>query len=302
MKNKKDVYTEVSKRIINGLKTKGLKWFRPWEGGGCTPINNTTGKIYQGYNYFILSITTSEKGYTHNEWTTYKQAQAKGGTVKKGEKGTEIVFWNISFVDKDGNFYRTKSDVLAKGLSMNDVKKIFSPRLWNVFNIAQCDGIEAKRKPIKTDEFSPIEEAEKVYNEKYDAEKKPSLGHGGESAFYAPSRHHVQMPEKNTFISSDDYYKTLFHELVHSTGHESMLNRLHKVSAFGSEDYSKEELVAEIGSEFLVGITGLSPKDNEDNSQAYINGWIKKLGDNPKMALSACNQAMKAVDLILGEQ
>ena len=302
MKNKKDVYTKVSERIIEGLKTKGLKWFRPWDNGGCAPINNTTGKAYRGYNRFILSITASENGYAQNEWITYKQAQAKGGAVKKGEKGTEIVFWNISFVDKDGNFYRTRDAVIAAGLSMDDVKKVFSPRLWNVFNIAQCDDIAPRRTPVKVIKFSPIEEAEKVYNEKYDADKKPTLGHGGDSAFYAPSRHHVQMPKQLNFISSDDYYKTLFHELVHSTGHESMLNRLDKVSAFGSEDYSKEELVAEIGSEFLVGITGINPKDNANNSQAYINGWIKKLEDKPKMALSACNQAMKAVDLILGEE
>jgi len=302
MKNKKDVYTKVSERIIEGLKTKGLKWFRPWEGGGCSPINNTTGKAYRGYNHFILSITTSQMGYAHNEWITYKQAQAKGGTVRKGQKGTEIVFWNITFVDKDGNFYRTKDAVMSAGLTLADVKKVFSPRLWSVFNIDQCDDIAPRRTPVKGGKFSPIEEAEKVYNEKYDAEKKPTLGHGGESAFYAPSRHHVQMPLQERFVSSDDYYKTLFHELVHSTGHESMLKRLDKVSAFGSEDYSKEELVAEIGSEFLVGITGINPKDNANNSQAYINGWIKKLEDKPKMALSACNQAMKAVDLIIGEE
>ena len=96
-------------------------------------------------------------------------------------------------------------------------------------------------------EFSPIEQAEKVYGELYPAKHKPTLGHGGDSAFYAPRRHHVQMPKPETFVTNDDYYKTLFHELVHSTGHEDILNRLSKVAAFGSEDYSKEELVAEIG-------------------------------------------------------
>jgi len=174
-----------------------------------------------------------------------------------------------------------------------------------VFNIAQCDDIEPRRKPVApvegVGEFTPIDKAERVYKEQYPKDNRPSLSHGGERAFYVPSRHHVQMPNPETFVTNDDYYKTLFHELVHSTGHETILKRLDKVAAFGSDAYSKEELVAEIGSQFLVGLTGISPKDDEQNSQAYINGWVKELKDKPKMALSAATKAMKAVDFILDE-
>jgi len=268
-----------------------------------TPINNSTGRPYKGLNNLFLSIMCEEMGYDHNEWITFNQAAKKGGSVMKGQKGTEIVFWNISYVDQDGKFYRKPEEVRKAGLTMMDVKKIFTPRLWNVFNIAQCEGIEARRPKVEAaEDFNPIEAADKVYAEQYPKEKRPTLSHGGASAFYAPKRHHVQMPKPETFVTNDDYYKTLFHELVHSTGHETILKRLDKVAAFGSEDYSKEELVAEIGAQFLVGITGIKPKDDHVNSQAYINGWVSKLKDHPKMALSAANQAMKAVDFIVGEE
>jgi len=298
--NKKtDVYQQVTDRIVAGLQTKGLAWFRPWSADGAMehPINNSTGRAYNGLNVLFLTLEQTEKGYEFNEWLTFKQAQAKGGSVRKGEKSTPIVFWSILYKGEDGKLYRKLEDVPA-GMPYD---KLFSPRLFSVFNIGQCDGIEPRRPKVEsTGKFNPIEEAEAVYAVKYPKASRPTLGHGGNSAFYSPSKHHVQMPKPETFVTNDDYYKTLFHELVHSTGHESILKRLEKVSAFGSEAYSKEELVAEIGAQFLVGLTGIKPKDDEANSQAYINGWIKKLQDKPKMALSAANKAMKAVDFIMG--
>ena len=300
---KVDIYKKVTDRIVEGLESKGLQWFRPWSGGDgmMSPINNSTGKAYKGVNTLFLCVEQMEHEYPHNEWLTYKQAVAKGGQVRKGESGTWIVFWNIVFRGEDGKFYRKYQDIPV-GMKYD---KIFTPRSWNVFNIAQCDDIEPRRKPVApvegVGEFTPIDKAERVYKEQYPKDNRPSLSHGGERAFYVPSRHHVQMPNPETFVTNDDYYKTLFHELVHSTGHETILKRLDKVAAFGSDAYSKEELVAEIGSQFLVGLTGISPKDDEQNSQAYINGWVKELKDKPKMALSAATKAMKAVDFILDE-
>lgn len=301
MKKKTDVYQKVTDRIVAGLQTKGLQWFKPWSVDGSieSPINNSTGRAYKGINELFLTLEGQEKGYEFNEWLTFKQAKAKGGSVRKGESGTEIVFWNIVFKGEDGKFYRKLEDMPA-GMAYD---KVFSPRLWNVFNIAQCDDIEPRRpKAAPSGEFNPIESAQAVYEDKYPKDKRPTLAHGGGSAFYSPSKHHVQMPKPETFVTNDDYYKTLFHELVHSTGHDSILKRLEKVAAFGSESYSKEELVAEIGAQFLVGLTGISPKDDEQNSQAYINGWIKTLQDKPKMALSAANKAMQAVNFIMGEE
>lgn len=302
--SKVNVYQQVTDRIIAGLEQKGLQWFKPWNDGGAgfsLAINNATGKPYKGINQLLLSIALGDGKYTNNEWLTFKQASGKGGKVKKGEKSTAVVFWNISYKDVEtGKFYKTPD----AAPDPKRLEKVFSPRLWNVFNIEQCEDIEPRRKPVQPvegSEFNPIESAERIYAEQYPKDKRPTLGHGGVSAFYSPSKHHVQMPKPETFISPDDYYKTLFHELTHSTGHKSILKRLDKVAAFGGDAYSKEELVAEIGSEFLVGITGIQPKDNEKNSQAYINGWIQKLKEQPKLALSAANKAMQAVDFIIGE-
>ncbi len=308
MKNKKNVYEQVTDRIVAGLQEKGMTWFRPWNAGQMSerPINNATGKAYKGLNVLFLCIEQMDKGYDHSEWLTYKQCAAQGGQVRKGEKGTPVVFWSIKFKaihDGSGDVkYFTKLSDIPGG----DWKyqKTFMPRVWNVFNICQCDDIEPKRERVEpSGEFSPIESAERVYMEQYPEDKRPTLKHGGGSAFYVPSKHHVQMPKPETFVTNDDYYKTFFHELVHSTGHEDCLNRagVSKVAASGSDSYSKEELVAEIGSQFLVSLTGIEPKDDKENSQAYINHWIKQLKDQPKMALSAATQAMKAVDFITGE-
>ena len=308
MKGKMNVYEIVTERIIKGLQEDGLSWFRPWtnaSGSYEAPINNATGKAYNGINVFLLGSTASFEGYTHNEWITYKQAVAKGGQVIKGSKASMVIYWNISY-KFDGKFFPNKKALEKAGLTEDTkgVEKIFTPKYFNVFNIAQCEGIEpireSKTKDGEKNVFENIESAESVYANYIG---KPSLKHGGDRAYYMPSVHHVQMPNQNSFVTSDDYYKTLFHELVHSTGHEDILNRKTLVSSngFGSATYSKEELVAEIGSEFLVAVTGISPKDDGRNAQAYINGWVKYLKDHPKEILGASTQAVKAVERMLGK-
>jgi antirestriction protein ArdC len=304
--SKANVYEIVTNRIIEGLQDKGLSWFRPWtnsNGDFQLPINNTTGKAYNGVNLFILGATATIEGYEHNEWITFKQAINKGGQVLKGSKSTEVVFWNISY-KFEGKFYPNRKALEGAGLTEDTkgVEKLFTPRYYRVFNIAQCEGIEPRRKPNVKDDtpnvFGAIDTAEQVY-EGYVG--KPTLKHGGGRAYYRPSTHHVQMPTKDSFVTSDDYYKTLFHELVHSTGHKDILNRktLVENNGFGSVTYSKEELVAEIGSEFLVAITGINPKDDGRNAQAYINGWVKYLKDHPKEIMGASTQAIKSVERML---
>jgi len=297
---KQDVYTKVTDKVVAGLQKDGLKWFCPWaksEGVMGMPINNATGKAYKGINILLLSAACADNGFEYNEWLTYKQCADKGGQVKKGSKSEMVIYWQVSFVDKDSNWYKNEDAVKAAGLTMADVQKRFAAKWFNVFNIAQCDNIEPKTpaRPVDVNnDIDPIERAEAVYNN-YPEAKRPTLSHGGDSAFYRPSTHSVQMPEMNRFESADAYYATLFHELVHSTGHESYLDRDLK-NGFGTDKYAKEELVAEIGSMFLMGLTGLEVKN--DNQQAYINGWISKLTKEPKLAISAAQRAMKAVDFI----
>lgn len=306
-KERVDVYQLVTDRVIEGLKEKGLSWFKSWTdkyGNHLAPINNATGKEYRGINIFLLNSQAVFCGYEANEWVSFKQAQDKGGNVRKGEKSTETIYWIISYkYIPTGKYYRNKKELEKDGLKENDkgVQKFFTPKIWRVFNIAQCDGIEPIRKPQSVEEKTQneiIKDAEGVYD---NYTNKPTLKHGGNQAYYRPATHHVQMPEMDSFLSSDDYYHVLFHELIHSTGHEDCLNRktLVESQGFGSKNYSKEELVAEIGAEFLSSIIGLTPKSDEKNAQAYINGWIKELTDKPKMILQASQQSTKAVEYIL---
>ncbi len=309
MGKKQDVYQVITDRVIDGLKEKGLSWFKPWvdkNGNMIYPINHTSGRAYNGINVLMLTFIADMNGYEYNEWITFGQAVKLDNTVKKGEKSTQVVNWLINYFDKETKKWYKPNQI--KDLSPEIVDRLyksFRPQTFNVFNIAQLEKavkprVETK-KPETTEErtFNPIKKAETVYG---GYNKKPSLRHGGDRAYYQPSTHHVQMPEGKNFFSDDDYYKTLFHELVHSTGHKELLKRktLVDYNGFGSETYSQEELVAEIGSNFLVAITGIAPQDSEKNTQAYINGWVKHLTDHPKEILYASSQAQKAVEFILG--
>lgn len=302
-----DVYQLVTDRVIAGLKEKGLSWFKSWTdkyGNHLAPINRATGNEYRGVNIFLLNSCAVCNGYESNEWVSFKQAQDLGGSVKKGEKSTETIYWMISYKNKEtGVFYANKKKLEEAGFSERDknIQKFFTPKIWRVFNIEQCDNIQPSRVMKKVEEKSEnqvIEDAFAVYTNML---KKPELRHGGVGAYYMPNKHLINMPEIDSFVSSDDYYHVLFHEMIHSTGHETILNRKTLVEShgFGSDNYSKEELVAEIGAEFLSSIIGLNPKSDEKNSQAYINGWVKQLTDHPKMVLQASQQSTKAVEYIL---
>ena len=302
MEAKINIYESITARVIAGLETDGLAWFRPWAANGYGPINHTTGRAYKGFNVFWLNTVCAEQGYEHNEWLTFNQAKAIGATLKKGERAKDkhqhVIFWMLSFKHEDK--WYSAAQLKKMGIPQSGCPKAWNMRSFYVFNIAQFEDLTAKRPAVEgVTDFVPIEEAKKIYAQ---FDKRPSLSHGGDRAYYMPSAHHVQMPEPSKFVTADDYYKTLFHELTHSTGHADLLSRkgVAEVNTFGSDNYSEEELVAELGSEFLVGITGINPKDNESNSQAYINGWISRLKESdPKTIVYASQHAQKAVEFIL---
>jgi antirestriction protein ArdC len=309
---KKDAFAKVNELVMAGIQKDGLKWFKSWRnesGSICEPINRMTKKEYRGINVFMLNAEASFKGYSCNEWLTYKQAQTLNGQVRKGEQSTMVVFWSISYKDKEtGKWYPNESAVRKAGLNPNDLDKAFSLKTYNVFNVDQCDGIEAINENIEVEdtEFTPIEKAEKVVGNYISSNNRLTLGWGGDSAYYSPSQDHVQMPKKNTFVDADSYYKVLFHELGHSTGHESRLNRsgITGVSQFGSTTYSKEELVAEMIAVYCADFLNLDPKDGMSNSFAYIKSWMQKLTDDvakdKKYLVNAMTQAHKGVKLIMG--
>lgn len=275
-----NVYEIVTKKIIEKLEAGTIPWKKPWQSGGLQK-NLVTKKPYRGINQFLLDLS----GYSTPYWLSYKQAKNLGGNVRKGEKSQVIVFWNW-----------------VKNKKTDEEYPIF--RYYNGFNLDQCDGLDK----IKTDltvemeetklNFNPIKECEIVVN---NWKGKPPIKHKGNRACYFPWQDKINMPDKEKFKTVQEYYSTLYHELTHSTGHEKRLNRPGIVDAnkFGSHDYSKEELVAEMGASFLAQETGI---DNItiDNSAAYIASWLKKLRSNPKFVVEAAAKAQKAVDLILG--
>jgi antirestriction protein ArdC len=298
-RKKKDVYEIVNSRIIEALEQGVVPWRKPWavKGEAGIPVNAHTEKQYNGFNIWNLQIIALLEGYTTNKWMTRRQAGQHGGSVKKGEKYHPVVYWN--FVEKErkdleGN---TVTDDSGKPI----IDKIPFLRFYQVYNLDQIEGIDYESDDIDTDtlDFEPIEEAEKLWNGYSDS---PELTHSGARAYYNPSADKIRMPETKWFESEEEYYSTLFHEGIHSTGHKSRLARkeLMDTAAFDTETYSKEELTAEFGSAFLCGLAGIENK-TVDNSAAYINNWLEKIRENKRWLVSAAGKAQKAVDYILGE-
>ena len=304
------IYERINEAVIKGLSEQGMSWFKPWKAGQeNAPFNLHTKRYYNGFNIFMLNFEMQLKGYEHNQWLTWKQVMDKGGRVIESENKnyTEIYFWNIGYFDnKTGKYVSPK---LVKSINPNEkmsdgkfrYRKTFNIRFFNVYNVAQTTGIEPhKIDSGETIEHEPIEAAEAIANSYIDKQGSLKLTHRESQAYYSPDRDIVNMPRLNTFIDADSYYKVLFHELAHSTGHKDRLNRktLLEVNHWGDNTYAKEELVAEISAMYLTGLLGLEPKDNESNSQAYIKGWCKHLEDKADECVFAMQQATKVVEYI----
>lgn len=279
------LYETVTEKIVESLRRGVVPWRKPWKESYALPINLASGKAYRGINVFLLGLAP----YSDHRWLTFKQVQERGGKVKQGEKGTLVVFWKqLEFEEIDE--------------STGEVCKRRTPmlRYFTVFNAEQIEGIELASPydspPLA--ESARIERAELLVSSMPDP---PSIHPKARSAYYIPSRDEVHMPAFERFASPDHYYGTLFHELAHASGHEKRLNRkgVTEVVRFGSNDYSREELVAELTSAFCCATLGL---DNSlsDDSASYISGWLQVLGDDPKAVVIAAAQAQKAADYIKG--
>jgi antirestriction protein ArdC len=270
------VYSIVTEQILKQLESGVAPWHRPWT--TQAPKNLVSGRAYRGINVFLLA----SNGYGSPYWLTYKQATERGGHVRKGEHGTKVVFWKIGTretEDSDGDAVERKSIVL---------------RYYTVFNVEQCEGIAA---PDTTRTVNPIEECERIVR----GMPNPPAFEQDARAWYRPSTDTVGMPSRNAFNSAEEHYSTLFHELTHSTGHTKRVGRdgIEKLNTFGSESYSKEELIAEMGAAMLCGIAGIERRTIA-NSAAYLQSWIDVLKSDARMVIQAASQAQKAADYILG--
>jgi len=291
------VYEIITEKIIDQLKAGVIAWHKPWRGGDA-PMNLKTKKPYRGINPFLLGC----QAYTSPYWLTHKQAVESTGeqTCLKGQKSTIIIFWKF-LEQKNG-----KRNAAGK------LPQFPMLRYYNVFNVEQVVGfVKGEHYPapvVALPDFNPIESAERIIADF--AVANPTLNilePKGHQACYVLSADEIRMPPRESFETEQSYYATLFHESGHATRHKSRLDRALDSGRRGDTSYACEELVAEFTAAFLCGHAGISPALNQasgnesfSDSAAYIAHWLQRLGDDPKLVVSAGGKAQKAADYILG--
>ncbi len=278
---RRDAYEVVSERIIAALEQGTVPWRQPWLTRGHR--NALTSRPYRGINLLVLAISAIQREWRDPRWLTFRQAASRGGHVRRGERGTAVVLWR--WLERDDP------------LTGEPAERYPLLRVYTVFNVAQCDGLELPgRRHVA---FDPLERAEAIVSGYAGG---PGLEHDADCAYYSPSADVVYLPPRADFRDADGYYATLFHELAHSTGHPSRLNRPNfqaGVTPFGSENYSREELLAEFTAAFLCADAGIDAS-RLDQSAAYVASWLRALQDDRRIAVIAASQAQRAADHILG--
>lgn len=280
-----NVYEMVTDRVISALESGNIPWEKPWGGCRSGAYNFITRKSYSLMNQMLLKH--------RGAYGTFKQWTEKGGKIRKGEKSEIVVFWKFQIVEEENE------DGEKEEKKEKKEKKIPILKYYNVFHISQVEGVTVKEEELP--EVEPIESAEKIKREYVEREHIRILEYTTNEAFYSPAGDFIQVPERGQYRDVNEFYSTLYHEMVHSTGHKSRLNRLERDAHFGNEIYSKEELVAELGAAFLMNLLGIETKKTFRNSTAYIQNWIQVLKNDPRFVVSAAGKAEKAVHYIMGE-
>ena len=275
------IYDKINQIIFKKLEQGVIPWKASWYIHHEPAKNLISKKEYRGINSFILNFS----GYNSPFFLTYNQAVQLGGLVKKGEKGIPVVFWKI--IEKEEE---------------NKQKKIPLLRYYTVFNVEQCDGLDDKMPATTTFKrpLNPIKEAEEIV---LNMPLKPTIRHQGNRAYYQPVNDLVNIPNKDSFFSDEEYFCTIYHELAHATGSSSRLNReaFKNTMFLNRHEYSKEELIAEFTASYLCAKAGIEMTTIENNT-SYIYGWLKVLGDQKNWLIMAASQAQKAADYILNSQ
>lgn len=278
--SKFDIYAMVTDRIIEQLKNGIIPWEKPWTGGNGA-WSRATGKNYSFLNQLMLP---------RGEYATLKQINEAGGKVNKGAKSKQVVFWKM--------LHKTETNDAGEEV----IKTIPMLRYYNVFNIETDTNLE--RKYHKDEEASGVEAVDGLERIKNDYLARSGVlfdEEYGDRACYSPIMDKVVVPEKRQFENVAEYYSTVFHELGHSTGHHTRLGRISTsvVSAFGSEDYSREELVAELTACAVLANTGVETSASFRNNSAYIQSWVHALKDDVKAIVWASSRAEKSYNLIM---
>lgn len=276
-----DVYTIVTNRIIEHLKKGVVPWRQPWADAGL-PSNMITGKYYRGINVWLLASLN----YSQNYFLTFKQVKDLGGSIKKGEKSQEVIFWK--WLEKENPEKEGPDKTI----------KVPMLRYYRVFNISQCEGIPKEKVPPPIERKNdPLEACEKIINE---MPRRPEIRNREQRAFYNKAEDFINMPKIESFESSESYYGTLFHELLHSTGHTDRLARKEIIqnNGFKTPGYAIEELTAEMGASYLKSYAGI-PIEQLENNAAYIQSWLERLRNDKKIIVYSSSHAQKATDYIL---
>jgi antirestriction protein ArdC len=278
-----DIAQTITDRIISELEKGAAPWVKPWRSLRGTPANGlaynpASGTVYRGINQFWLNMM--QAAYPSNQWVTFKQAQALGGTVKAGEKGTGVVYWNVN----------KKETTDANGDTVTSAYA-FIKQYW-VFNVSQCENLDLPEpEPMPEADWVPESSVMDIVQR---LELAGDLSHGGDSAYYRPSTDSIVMPPMAAFNSPQNYHATLLHESVHATGHEKRLKRL-TPARFGSSEYAYEELVAELGAAMLCAHCGVN---GDLRHSGYIESWLKALKNDKQFILSAAGKAQAAMDYL----
>lgn len=280
---KADIYQQVTDQIIASLESGALPWVKSWADNAApvslgVPHNRVSKKAYSGVNTLLLWSAKTENAFTGDCWLTYKQAQDLGGNVRKGEKGTRIVFFKPLTKDIENP---TTGETETKGFAM--------ARGYTVFNIDQCDNVD----PLAVPETTPS--ASGSFMQDVARTIGADLRIMGNTACFIPSRDQVHMPAPEAFTSLDHFDATLAHELAHWTGHRSRLDR-NLSGRFGSESYAAEELIAEIAAAYMSAEQGFSIEAMRH--PGYIESWLKVLKNDKRAIFTAASQAQKATNYI----
>jgi antirestriction protein ArdC len=275
-----DVYQIVTDRIVAALEGGVIPWRKPWNAVYGLPRNYATGAAYSGINAFLLHFSGALPFFL-----TFKQALALGGNVRKGAKGHPVVYYNVSVRENEQTGKEEKLPFL---------------KYYTVFSVEDIEGIAFDLPAVERHAHTPIEAAEAIVA---GWGARPVIEHRHQRAYYSPSLDMVNMPARDTFTTGEGYYATLFHELTHSTGHASRLDRPELTAGEGklSASYAREELTAEMGASFLCAAAGLDTEQTETNAVAYIQSWLERLKNDKKLVLQAASKAQRAARLILGE-
>jgi antirestriction protein ArdC len=286
-----DLYTRVTDQIRAELETGVRPWLQPWNAahaaGAVSRPLRFNGVAYRGINVVLLWMSALRQHFTCPLWMTYRQAPELGGQVRRGAKGSLVVYAN-TFTKRDTDDNGEQQEYEVPFL-----------KSYTVFNAEQIDGLPARYYAQADRPPHPIDRVERA--ERFFANTAADIRHGGGAAYYSPAADVVQMPPFETFRHAEGYYATLAHELTHWTRHRSRLAREFGRQRWGDEGYAMEELVAEMGAAFLCADLGLTP-DIRDDHAAYIASWLKVLKNDKRAVFTAAAHAQRAADFLHGLQ